>query len=238
MSKQDLIKQCMKDMGMKPNEARDLQAGWCNFCLNSSCHRAALSDDIWFERISTQVEKLLENPNIAPFNDPKFKEIVEQKFEDRRMNAMKIELISNRGDWTVPTQDEVMAYRQSKERPSSFQSEPENVEALLQEKLAEPEEVEPVGDVVVKEEVVIPEPFKPPVKAEDSKQPAFVPPVRREPAENMEANTPTPTSGIMIGGSPSAPKQTNQGAQDPWSVSTKKEEFVDLGAKITLGKKK
>jgi hypothetical protein len=240
MKKFDLIKQCMQDIKAPPQKARDFQVAFCERCLNSDCKRAGLSDDIWFQRISTQVERLLENPTIAPFNDPRFEEIVRQKFEDRRNNALKIELISKREDWTIPTDEDVAAYKQFKEQPTLFKHEPDDVQGLIEQNI--PEDVqEPDTQEVVSQ--AVPEPQKRPepstpqkVQPPPSNEAPFVPAQRDRRDVHAEANTPMSQSGMMVGAPPGTTVKKNQGS-DPWSVSSK-EEFVDLGAKITLKKKK
>ena len=59
--KRDLFHEC-NDQGMTVPEFESL---FCQRCRNTECERAGWSTSSWDERISTQVDRLLINPNIA-----------------------------------------------------------------------------------------------------------------------------------------------------------------------------
>ena len=58
--KKDLFHEC-NDKGMTPPEFESM---FCNQCKNRSCVRASWATSNWEDRISTQVDRLLTNPNI------------------------------------------------------------------------------------------------------------------------------------------------------------------------------
>jgi hypothetical protein len=62
--KKDLIREC-NDRNLKPSEFEYM---FCNQCKNRSCSRASWSKSSWDERILTQVDRLLINPNIQDQN--------------------------------------------------------------------------------------------------------------------------------------------------------------------------
>lgn len=57
----DLIKEC-NDKGLLSE--KDFVATFCNYCKNRKCERAGWSKTNWDERISTQWDRLIANPNI------------------------------------------------------------------------------------------------------------------------------------------------------------------------------
>jgi len=63
--KRDLFHEC-NDQGMTVPEFESL---FCQRCRNTDCERAGWSTSSWDKRISTQVDRLLINPNIAGQDD-------------------------------------------------------------------------------------------------------------------------------------------------------------------------
>jgi hypothetical protein len=59
--KRDLLSEC-NDQGMTVPEFESL---FCRRCKNKKCQRAGWASSNWEDRISTQVDRLLVNPNIA-----------------------------------------------------------------------------------------------------------------------------------------------------------------------------
>lgn len=215
----DLLRQCMSSVNIKNQQYADFKKFFCDRCYNTDCTRSGQVDNAWFKRVSTQVDRLLENPNIANYNDPRFRDIVNQRFEDKRMEADRIVLSQQRGDWSIPTDEEVKQYQQSKGMASGFVSEPEKVESN--------EVLDTVEEAVVEEEFSsIQVETKPVVKTN----------TQVKDVSNPFANTGNPTEGIMLGGKKnSKPKEE---VNDPWSIPSKEDSFVDMGATIVLGGKK
>lgn len=59
--KRDLLKEC-NDQGLP---AQDFENLFCQRCKNRSCERAKWATSTWDERISTQMDRLILNPNIS-----------------------------------------------------------------------------------------------------------------------------------------------------------------------------
>lgn len=135
--KKDFLQECMSSINIENQDVSEFKDLFCQRCWNPDCRRAGQSETSWYHRVSTQVRRLLENPNIANYNDPKFYNIIKQKFEDKRREALKIEIANKKGDWTVPSEEEIEKAQQG---PSSFLSQEsfeETVEDVRQEILSE-----------------------------------------------------------------------------------------------------
>jgi hypothetical protein len=63
--KRDLLSEC-NDQGMTVPEFESL---FCKRCKNKECQRAGWATSNWEDRISTQVDRFLANPNIANQSD-------------------------------------------------------------------------------------------------------------------------------------------------------------------------
>lgn len=63
--KRDLLSEC-NDQGMTVPEFESL---FCKRCKNRECQRAGWASSNWEDRISTQVDRFLVNPNIASQSD-------------------------------------------------------------------------------------------------------------------------------------------------------------------------
>ena len=73
MSKKDYIYEC-NDKKLPVVEFMQI---FCNRCRNSACQRAGWGKSMFQNRMSTQVERLLENPNFADLENPKYAQIRE-----------------------------------------------------------------------------------------------------------------------------------------------------------------
>ena len=96
-------------MGLTPKDFSDT---WCRVCMNSGCSRSAASGSKWQNRMSTQVERLITNPNFADPRDPAFREVRKLDFPSLFQEAMRLEISDRKGDWTVPTAQDVRDFVQ------------------------------------------------------------------------------------------------------------------------------
>lgn len=106
---EDLSAQCLRDMQEKFKEfqVRDLRDTFCAVCRNSQCGFAKLSANPWEDRMSTQVERLLENPRYADPLDPQWSRFKEMDFPSLFRESIRLHLAEKRGDWSIPSTREV-----------------------------------------------------------------------------------------------------------------------------------
>jgi len=225
----DLLRDCMASMGVAQEEqsVADFVKVFCRLCWNKSCPRAEQTDLPWEQRMSTQVERLLTNPNIAPLGDPRFDNIRRIPFKDLFMDAMRIEIANQRGDWQVPvlpgdpgTELETLAPPQHTDHVDTAVK--ALAQALGKEKPELPEKPEPS------------EPTEPEPEAENV---VPVPNHFRRKNQAQQANTDFPLEGVMIGGDPvPETKPEAQTPVDPWAVpEAPKGEKIAVGGTIQLG---
>jgi hypothetical protein len=81
---------------------------FCGVCQNGGCKNSRAAGTLWSKRMATQVEDLLTNPKFADMDDPMFREIRSLNFQDKVREALAIEVSSRKGDWSIPTEGEVV----------------------------------------------------------------------------------------------------------------------------------
>lgn len=110
---------------------------FCSRCGNSRCTNSASGQTRWQRRIETQEDILLNNPQFADPNDPRYREVRELDFPDLLRKAMKLEISSQRGDWEPVTETQAMEYVADLSKPAGFQDEPElpEVKVVRQEQV-------------------------------------------------------------------------------------------------------
>ena len=64
------------------------------------------------DRMLTQVERLLDNPQFSDPRDPRFESVRKQQFQDAFREAVRLELVDRKGDWEPPTQEDVLKLAQ------------------------------------------------------------------------------------------------------------------------------
>ena len=101
---EDFFTECMIGQEMS---VTNFEQRFCRVCKNQECHRAGWGESQWVSRISTQVDRLLTNPNFADPRDPKFRHIREHDFPDLLKEAIRVEIVDQRGDWSIPTEEDV-----------------------------------------------------------------------------------------------------------------------------------
>lgn len=101
---------------------------WCNKCLNTGCRNSRGTELKWLQRMLVQEDILLDNPRFADPNDPKHQSIREKDFQDMVRHALAIEVSTQKGDWSIPTDEEIgraAAEMVGIVAPSGFQKAPE-----------------------------------------------------------------------------------------------------------------
>jgi hypothetical protein len=143
--KKDLTEGCLESARLpkinRPLTVEELREGFCSQCKQVRCGYARWNEDPWMDRMSTQVDRLLENPNFADPKDPKWSDLRAIDFPDMVRQAIILEVASRKGDWTIPTVEEGLDMMVS--APEGF----EPSEEFLQEE-APPVEEEPSPRII------------------------------------------------------------------------------------------
>ena len=80
---------------------------FCDNCMNAGCTHSKGVGTGWVKRMMTQEDRLLNNPQFADPNDPRFRDIAGIDFEDMLREALAIEISEKKGDWSAPTEAEI-----------------------------------------------------------------------------------------------------------------------------------
>ena len=80
---------------------------FCDVCLNAACKNSKGTGTQWARRMANQAELLLNNPNFANPDDPSFDAIRKMDFQSMLHKALAIHVSEQRGDWSVPTEQEI-----------------------------------------------------------------------------------------------------------------------------------
>ena len=102
---EDYFGECTIGNQMPPKE---FEQRFCRVCKNQECARAGWGESQWVQRMSTQVDRLLDNPTFADPRDPQFNHIREHDFPDLLREAIRIEIVDQRNDWSIPSEVDVM----------------------------------------------------------------------------------------------------------------------------------
>lgn len=198
----------------------------CKFCRNLECVNAGARSNLWTGRMSTQVDRLLDNPVFANPRDPKYTAVTRVVFQDLVKEAVNLEITSKKGDWEIPTATETAQYAQKLTTGTTEDSS----SATPPSRLVDEVQVKPLPQSLSKAKTptaavatspIIPLP-RVPEAVVGPERANFVP---------RAVNTAMPSEGIMLGGSaPSIPAP----AFDPWAIPEKKDKVVPVGSKIVL----
>lgn len=233
--KTDLLRECMSSTGLESGaqSVEEFSIAFCRRCWHIQCVRAEQADLPWEDRMATQVYRLLDHPNFAALNDPRFSDLRKISFKDMYQNAMRIEIANRRGDWEVPVlPGEELKVLASKEATDHVE------EALLALERARSKPTAPITA-----EEPIPEP-KPAPEPELTPEPEVRPEVRpeRHRGQGQQVNTDFPVGGAMVGGDPVPPSSLvprdgfSKEAVDPWAPPPKESGTkIDVGGTIVLG---
>jgi len=233
-------------------KAEQFDYNFCRVCKNLECVRAGWAESNWVERMSTQVDRLLDNPNYADPRDPRFNRVREHDFPNLLQEAIRIEIVNQKNDWSIPTQQDVQEMLHRKNQP--IQGDVELVEPKVQPKNESSEiESSTTSTQISPTQKPSSAPLQNPSEnleldrgftdSNNSQIPKTqVQSLKQEP-QNPFINTPFPTSGLMADGSSpsvSEPKkvQPSRFMGDEWTAPEMKEKpknLVKKGARIQMG---
>ena len=245
--KGDLYEGCYEPsvQQMSPTDFAQL---FCKRCRNPTCVRAGNLANNWEQRMSTNVDRLLDNPQYSDLKLPQHLTISQLDFKDLTQKALKLVISSQRNDWN-PVSDKdlgIVSDNRSTANQETTQMVEDAVSKLskLTGKQPKPEvDVEqeapegPIAELSVQElrrlrkieaeigqdRVPLPKPQEP-LKI----QPGTLP---------RRLNTSMPPQGIMIDGSVPPTRapvvKVAPSIVDPWSPV--KEKKHQPGARIVLG---
>jgi hypothetical protein len=188
---------------------KDFRNIFCNRCKNPRCAFSEGGDSPWANRILTQEDRLLNNPKFAHKDDPQFNNIRAQKFLSILHEAIELNSQERAADWTLKWEEA---------QPQMFVPPAQESEPLVEEQPA------PIPEPVVEvQKPVVPIPVE--LKEE-------IPVVKKS-----FLNTPFPSEGVMLDGSPVTPQEPKSQTPppDPWDVPKKPTNVVAVGAKVVMG---
>ena len=229
MAKRDWLREC-NDQNVPPQEFHQI---FCVRCRNPDCTRAGYAGSLWTNRITTQVERLLENPLFADLSMPQYAKVNALDFPDALRQALRIEIANKRKDWEVPPEDLTpeQAMRELAALPDK--QEPATRAASLSVTMQE----DTLQEDTLQEDTVE-APDVPAVAPEVSRAAPQAAVLATLPART---NTAFPVGGIMLDGSRRTSMATPMTPEppkvivDPWAVPAPVENVVPVGAKIRLG---
>lgn len=228
MSKRDWMRECNDQNVAIP----DFVNIFCARCRNPDCTRAGYAGSLWSDRMSTQVERLLSNPNFADLSLPLYAQINANDFPDAMRQALRIEIANKRKDWEMPPEDidPIAAMKELAGHTAPARATPPRHDGLEITVLTEEGEDEKAKQPATPD-VASPKPSEPvrPIVTETSKQPVML----------QRTNTAFPVGGMMIDGTQPTARKDKLSAPppvaDPWAAPAPVENVVPIGAKIRLG---
>lgn len=125
MTRKDLFQECYAGSHRKNLSVENFKHMFCRVCRNPACVNSAVGKGMWLQRMENQEERLLNNPQFADPNDPRFRHLAEQKFQDAVKKAMAREVADRRGDWEIPTQEDMQQLADEIAGAAPIQDEPE-----------------------------------------------------------------------------------------------------------------
>jgi hypothetical protein len=242
----DLLAQC--NSGKLRTNPKEFQEVWCVRCSQPGCDLAKFAQtDPMARRQATWREEFFGKPQ-ADTRIPKFAQIAGLDFKDMLEKAVKLEVSTRRGDWSVP-EINISDGRIIQAPEATARQVEEAVRQLHQATQPFPTQEEPLAS----EEFVAGEPDDPPV--EEIEPPPLEPEQPREvvestpPVEELPAAPPsqklivpragnTPDRGeVMLGGAPApSARPRPQPEADPWAPPPKSTtKVVKKGATIVFG---
>lgn len=222
-TKSDLLAGCLDDLRSKtdnPVSADDVEETFCNRCRNQDCVRAGQGQTKWLHRMETQYDRLFHSP-VADPDSPLARELAQQEFKDMTQKAMRIIVNAQKGDWSVPTEEEILRAQGVNQMPRGFQEGEEAAKAASKGSTEivlpdnDPPEPEPEG------EDVDPYDFSDPSDTDEEPGRTFQPgPKVQEGFTKPKTANVDKRSGIMIGGS--TPSEPDAQEPDPWAPPPKR----------------
>jgi len=95
---------------------------FCKICRNEECSNSLAGSTKWSARMRTQEDRLLNHPQFADPNDPRYQMLRKLDFPDMLRKAVALEISSQRGDWEIPSAKDALAFATNM-KPSGFQAE-------------------------------------------------------------------------------------------------------------------
>jgi len=226
-----------------PNQTKispeQFDQSFCQVCKNLDCIRAGWAESSWVERMSTQVDRLLDNPNFADPRDPQYNRVREHDFPSLLQEAIRVEIVTQRNDWSIPTQEDVdnilqKGKVQTIDKSSEKESSTTNEQNLTSEKplVSDPPNPEPNPQIA--------EGFSPQNNNPSSEKEILS--LKSNP-QNPFVNTPFPREGLMADGSEPVQNltekvQPRRFVADAWTspeAQPKPKNLVQKGARIQMG---
>ena len=187
--KNDLLGEC-NDQKIPENEFTSI---FCKRCKNKSCDRAKWASSSWEERISTQADRFLHNPNIVAQNE-----------SSRWEGIVDFELFQ------APTTTEIWGVAPQ----VKVEKEPVNIDVITEDGQGDRVPTETHDDVV---------PTEPVSRVAPSPEPNLTEPIKTsEPVKPFTRQMNTAPQEIIIGGLDETPKQQPKKVVDEWAVPPKK----------------
>ena len=219
---------------------------WCDRCSQRGCDLAGYANnDPMAVRNATWRERFF-NAEQADLGIPKFAQIAKLDFPNLLQKAMKLEISSRRGDWSVPeiaiTDGRIVRTDQD------TADQVEDAVRALSHQLDPPQELVPAPEEVeTPTEAGRPEPPSDPPPPPVSQTPVTTGPSEvstegQPPSGNAQQDRPrsrnTPDRGdVMIGGAPAVSGRAQPAPEtDPWAPPPKaKHRVVKAGATVQFG---
>ena len=107
MSLPDLWGDCYTPEHRKLGSPEEFRTTFCDKCVNPGCRNSVAAGTKWSRRMASQEENLLTNPRFADPQDPAFAGVRDINWESALRKALAIEVSTRKGDWSVPTEDEI-----------------------------------------------------------------------------------------------------------------------------------
>ena len=242
---EDFLSECM--IGQKQVSEKDFGQQFCRVCKNQECHRAGWGESQWVQRMTTQVDRLLDNPKFADPRDPQYRKVREHDFPDLLKEAIRVEIIEQKGDWSIPSEVDVMASISVR----GLQVPELEVSSTTQDEIAPPETTPAIHPPIIGSGLITPQ-------NNQMEKPLATPDPQINPTQkkgvNLYTNTPYPKEGLMLDGSsptrgipPKMPpssledvpqvRQPSRFTLDSWSAPEvkKPQNLVKKGARIQMG---
>lgn len=244
VEKRDLFPECHAsvDKNLSP---RDFMETFCRRCRNFNCVNAGYADSSWEHRMATQVDRLLDNPRFADPESSRYEEIRGMDFQSLLREAIALNEVDRRGDWSVPTDGDIRSSAAKiaigiGQRLSGPDDDGDGVH------FAEIDDTPPEGMSDLNIESALaklnPKKYASPSNfqgGDDSPDPPAPDPPAPDPRPSypLSMNAPSQDGFVDVGAthphrSDPAPKQ----AKDPWAVETEK--VVKPGTRIKIVKGK
>lgn len=219
MTKKDLTQFCRETNETHHSVSeKEFRTLWCRRCRNQECRHSQWGKGVWLERMSTQVDRLLDNPQFGDPKDPAFGFLQGFDFEDMKRQAIAIHIADQNNDWEIPSEKDITEFNKDGLSEDSIGSKrlTKTSHVLTEEKEEKVEDRE--------SEIVIPK------KLDNNSEPLM----RTPPNVPAVSNTKTNDEGIMLG----SPLEENTSTGDAWDVPVAKDKIIPVGGKIVLGGKK